>query len=333
MNKNGKIATVLIHIIFWCIFLSIPTVFNPRRFGQGAHKYIYDILELPRMANAILLIALFYFNTSVAIPRFYFKHRHIYLGTSIVLSVGIFYFVNYFTAPPEVRHLPTYTPIGNSFNLFMFLIVYAVSFTQCLYQQYHRIKEDRLNTRISFLTAQINPHFLFNTLNSIHSLSLVKSELVSDSIIRLSGIMRYSIGEGGRSKVEVGKEIGYIKDYMELQKLRLTEEVAVSLIVEDQFPHLEIAPFLLIPFVENAFKHGVNGEDDSEILIYIQTNQQSVDLLVQNTIVPTRSRPHGMGLGIETTKQRLMLLYPQRHKLTVGQSDNKFTVKLLLDLE
>lgn len=321
------------HLILWAVFLSIPTFFNSLRFGQGPSKYLWDLLEPPRFFNALYLVVLFYLNTRIIIPQLYFRHKYLLLAAYVLLTCVAFYIINYLVAPPEVVILPTFTPLGNSFNLFMFIIVYSFSFIYCLYRQYLKVNEDRLNTRISFLTAQVNPHFLFNTLNSIHSLSLIKSDKTSDAIVRLSGIMRYAFNEGSQITVELGKEIAYITSYVTLQKLRLTEETTVNLKVSNLDSNLWIVPFLLIPFVENAFKYGTNGEDESQIDIDIDINGRAIDMQVVNDIVPTRDREHSTGIGINTTRQRLQLLYPDRHMLTIKSEQNKFIVQLHLDLK
>lgn len=331
-NTKRNALTISVHAIFWLVFLSIPTFFNSRRFGTGLSKFVLDLLEPPRFANGLFFISVFYINTQFIIPRFYFKHKYIQLVLCLIATFCSFYLLNDLLTPAEVRVLPSFTPLGNSFNLFMFIITYAFSFIICLYQQYLRVKEDRLNTKISFLTAQINPHFLFNSLNSIHALSLVKSDKVSDAIVKLSGIMRYSISEGNQTKVELSKETNYISNYIELQKLRLTDEVIVLVKLNIERPGLWIAPFLLIPFIENAFKHGVCSDVESEIEIKIDVHEYSMDLFVCNDIVPTRNREQGTGLGIKTTEQRLKLLYANRHLLNIENNGKKFIVKLHLEL-
>lgn len=317
------------------MFLSIPAFFNPRRMGEGPTKFLWDLLEPARFSNSIFQVVLFYTNIYLIIPLLYFRHKYIAFIASILASLCVFAIINY-PAPPPLHGnggpMPS-MPLGNSFNIFMLIIVYVCSFLICLYQQYHTIKEDRLNTRLSFLTAQVNPHFLFNTLNSIHSLSLVKSDKTSDAIVKLSGIMRYAFNEGSQVTVELSKEIGYITSYVELQKLRLTDEVTVSMRISNNSPGLWIVPFLLIPFVENAFKHGVNGEDDAEIDIRIDVYDKSIELYVANDIVHTRNRENSTGVGISTTRQRLQLLYPNRHSLAISTNQNKFVVQLHLDLK
>ena len=336
-DKNLPLV-ITAHIVCWICFLSIPAFFNPRLFGKGPLSLIQDIFEPPRLINAAYLVILFYANTYFTIPHLYFRHKYVPWLLTIMASILVFALINNSMAPPPQRSFggpggpPHFPSMVSSFHLFMLIIVYAFSFITCLYRQYHKIKEDGLNTRISFLTAQVNPHFLFNTLNSIHSLALQKSDKTSDAIVMLSGIMRYSFNEGSWEKAELSKELNYITGYLALQQLRITDEVTVKITINNQQTGQTIVPFLLIPFVENAFKYGTNGEDPSEIEIVISADNNKLHLLVVNDIVPTRDRGHSTGIGIKTTRQRLHMLYPDHHKLEITTSDNKFTVQLHLDL-
>lgn len=328
-KKRNAVLLYIAHIMFWAIFLSIPAIFNPRLSGLGISRFVVDMAAPPRYINALLLIIVFYFNSYVAIPRFYFTHRYLVLTSIVLASFVLFFLINYMMVPPEFLHSPNFPVLGNSFNLFMFIMTYAFSFIICLYQQYHKIKEEELITKISFLTAQINPHFLFNTLNSIYSLSLAKSDKTPDAIVKLSGMMRYSVSEGSRAHVALTKEIEYIKSYVALQQLRLTEEVTVDFTVSGDPDNIYIPPFLLISFIENAFKHGVNGEEPSTIAISIQVGADSLRMDVRNPKVYIRpDREAGMGLGIATTRQRLELLYPGKHLLAIKNEERAFDVSL-----
>ena len=328
-DSGKKIALILIHIALWAIFLSLPALFNPARHGQGISRFVLDMEEPPRWVNRLFLIIVFYFNSYIAIPQLYFQRRYLLLTILIMITFGIFYCLNYLLAPPEIKASPMFNPLGNSFNLFMLIIVYTCSFIICLYKQFERIKEDRLSTRMSFLIAQIHPHFLFNTLNNIYSLSIAKSDKVPDAIVKLSGMMRYSVSEGNKSLVSFASEAAYIRNYVDLQKLRLTDEVIISLDISGENNDVKIPPFLMIPFVENAFKHGTNGENSSVITIIASATRDELTMDISNTIVPIRlDREAGIGLGIETTRQRLKLLYPGKYTLATNNDSGSFTVSL-----
>ncbi len=342
--KQKRVLTIFIHVVCWLVFLSLPSIFNPRRSELTISGLFYDLMEAPRWSNALLLIAVFYFNYYYAIPRLYVKGKYTLLVFALVGSFFVFCLLNYLVIPlpeyvptmssdgtvpppPHTKHIFSF--LGNSFNLFMFIIVDASSFALCLYDQLQNTKKQMLNTQISFLKAQINPHFLFNTLNSIYSLTLTKSDRAPDVVVKLSGMMRYAVSEANMSYVLLSKEISYISNYIELQRLRLTDKVKIRYEITGQDDGKRIAPFLLIPFVENAFKYGVNSNDDSDILIQIYIHENDLHLYVYNFKVYIRPDiDKGTSLGIKTTRQRLKLLYPGRHIITVRDGEKDFAVSL-----
>lgn len=321
-----------VHIISWLLFLSIPTIFNPNRHGFSIFTFIDDLLELQRWTNGLLLIILYYFSYYIAIPRFYIGRKYFFLFLSFICSFGIFFLLNYSMMPKEHTPIHKFSPPGNSFNLFMFIIVYVFSFAICIYEQWQSTKEQMLNTEISFLKAQINPHFLFNTLNSIYALALVKSDKAPDAVVRLSQMMRYAVSEAHLSHAPLSKEISYISNYIELQKLRITEKILITYELSGDPDDKQIAPFLLIPFIENAFKYGVNAEENSDIWIKIEINETNLLMQVENNkVFVIKDKDYGASLGIKNTKERLQLLYPGRHSLKI--KDGKYDFRVLLQIQ
>ena len=342
-GKKKVALLVLLHVVCWAVFLSLPAVFNPRRHSISIGGFIDDILEPPRWRNGVLLIAVFYFNYYVTFPWLYLRQRYVLLFISFITCFAAFFLLNYSMMPhgldgppmppipPDMPHHPHggFNALGISFNLFMFIIVYAASYALSMYELWQKTKEEKLHAEISFLKAQVNPHFLFNTLNSIYSLTLTKSDKAPDAVIKLSGMMRYFVSEANQSYVSMSKELAYINDYIEMQKLRLTDKIKLRYEVSGDEDDKRIAPFLLIPFIENAFKYGVNSDENSDILIKIQIHDKDLHLYVYNVKVYIRpDMDKGTGLGINSTRQRLNLLYPGRHKLTVTNGEKDFAVSL-----
>jgi len=336
-KEEKKILIVIIHIVSWLIFLSLPAAFNSRRHGISIWRFVDDFLEPPRWTNALLLVTLFYTNYYFLIPRLYIGRKYVLFLCSVVWWFGIFFLVNYMMMPEDIRNSSTtgggFEALGNSFNLFMFLVVYALSFSLCLNEQWQKTKEQMLNTEISFLKAQINPHFLFNALNSIYSLALTKSDSAPDAVIKLSGMMRYTISETNQHYVSLSREIEYINNYIDLQRLRVTDSIKINYMVKGNSDGKHIAPFLLIPFVENAFKHGVNSEQDSDISISIEIGEENILLNVGNKKVTINyNKETGTGIGIDTTRKRLSLLYPGKHRLNILDNNTSFNVSLQINL-
>jgi len=334
--QKRKLLIISGHIISWLIFLLLPTIFNPHKYGFTILGFIDDLLQTPRWVNGLLLIFVFYFNYLVAIPVLYLRHKYFSFFMTIVGCFGVFFLLNYSIMPKEIRMLQTGSIhfLGPSFNIFMFIIVYVFSFTMCTYEEWQTTKHQMLNTEISFLKAQINPHFLFNTLNSIYALTLVRSEHAPDAVVKLSGMMRYSVSEANQSQVSLASEISYISNYIELQKLRITDKIVITFEISGDVENKLIAPFLLIPFVENAFKYGVNSEENSDIWIKIEINELDLQMQIENNKVFVRKgKDYGASIGIKNTKQRLQLLYPGAHLLKIRDGKYDFTVSLYIKLK
>lgn len=173
---------------------------------------------------------------------------------------------------------------------------------------------------------------MFNTLNSIYSLALTKSDKTANAVVKLSSLMRYSISESDKQKVLLAKEIDYINNYIELQKLRITSNVKIDYNITGSAGLKEISPFLLIPFIENAFKYGVNSEENSDIKIAIDITEDMLHLhVVNNKVYVQNGEERNTGLGMRNTQQRLNLLYPGRHMLVVKNEDDHFDVTLQIN--
>jgi len=202
-----------------------------------------------------------------------------------------------------------------------------------IHNRWKQSEKEKLKAELSYFKAQINPHFLFNTLNSIYSLAIQKEENTADAIVKLSGLMRYVISDASHDFVTLDKEISYINDYIELQKLRYGQTVEIDYTPCNPRPGMMIAPLLLIPFIENAFKYGINPESLSRIEITMQLKQSELHLHVYNQKAFSRDDSEAVGgLGMKNTRQRLSLLYPDKQKLFIENTKTDFTVDLYIDL-
>lgn len=232
---------------------------------------------------------------------------------------------------------PPMPPISDhiSHTLFLFLAGLFVSMYIKVNSQLKQTQQEKINAELSYLKAQINPHFLFNTLNSIYALAIKEdAEQTAKSMLTLSGMMRYVVTEASSDFVPLEKEIKYIDDYIALQRLRLDKGVKLHYSVTGQANGNKIVPIMLIPFIENAFKYGVNPDEDSNILIFIELNENSIHLIVENNKVTTAKsiEAANSGYGIENTKSRLQLLYPNKHTLLISEDDKQYTVHLSIFL-
>jgi len=194
------------------------------------------------------------------------------------------------------------------------------------------LENANLNAEVNFLKSQINPHFLFNTLNSIYSQAHSRSDKTEVSILKLSELLRYVLYDSGESKVELAKDIQYINNYIDLQKIRLSSKVKINYSVNGTMHGCKIAPMLLIAFIENAFKHGISYSQASYINIEIKIIDETLTLLVSNPVVQRNSFVNG-GLGLKNVTRRLELLYPGKYQLIIQQENNQHLVNLNLDLK
>ena len=188
-----------------------------------------------------------------------------------------------------------------------------------------------LNAEVNFLKSQINPHFLFNTLNSIYSQAHNKSEHTEYSILKLSELLRYVLYETGEERVPLERDIQYINNYIDLQRIRLSSKITLRYTINGNLSGNTIAPLMLITFIENAFKHGISYTQPSVIDIDITVFEKTLTLKVSNPVVKNDIFTQG-GLGLKNVTRRLELLYPGKHNLTISQTDNQYLVNLKIDL-
>jgi sensor histidine kinase YesM len=239
---------------------------------------------------------------------------------------------NFRPGPPGGRHF-------DSISLFLFLMIVGISTAIRIIRQWQltekralQAEADKTSTELSFLKAQINPHFLFNTLNNIYTLAMMNDEHTAESILKLSNIMRYVTDEVTADFVLLENDINCIKDYIELQRLRLGDSTTVNFSVNGIAEGKTISPLLLMSFVENAFKHGVSKNTPSVIDIAINILPQSVRLFCKNQAFANRNEMPRTGVGLENTRHRLNHLYPGRHTLTILEQNGFYIVDLLIQI-
>ncbi len=236
---------------------------------------------------------------------------------------------------PPGDHPPTRF---DAVSIFLFIMILALSIAvkisallQKTEQRVVRAEADKTNAELSFLKAQINPHFLFNTLNNIYSLAITKSEHTADGIMKLSNIMRYVTDDITEDYVSLQSEIDCVSDYIDLQRLRLGKNDQIDFVVSGDQELLKIAPLILMPFVENVFKYGISKHEESPIVIKLFSGQQSIRFFCSNKIYPVNKKMDRTGIGLSNTRQRLQHLYPGKHVLNIVTENDYYTVSLTLN--
>jgi len=243
---------------------------------------------------------------------------------------------NDFNRPPQPPRFHDDFPFfaEASHVIFLFFVVFFFSLALKTNSRLQKVQQEKTDTELVYLRSQINPHFLFNTLNLIYSLTIKKTDEASEAVVKLANMMRYVLYDSDKHYVLLQQEISYIKNYIELQQTRFENAVEVSFDISGEIKAgQKIAPLIFIPFVENAFKHGVNAEKNSIIKIHIDVKDESVSLAVYNRKVNTTviNKDEG-GVGLTNTKNRLHLLYLGKHELKIENNDKDFSVYLKLYL-
>ncbi len=193
-----------------------------------------------------------------------------------------------------------------------------------------QVENENLQAELQQLKAQIHPHFLFNTLNSIYSLAIRKDDRTADTIVKLSEFMRYMIRDAHLDRVSLQKELDYLRNYIDLQQARLRDSVTIDVLIEGDVRGKQIAPLLLFTFIENAFKYGVNPDVDSIIRVSVTIEDAALRLHVFNLKVLTSALDNSTGIGLKNARERLNLLYPNRHTLRIDDTPAHFTVDLTI---
>jgi hypothetical protein len=354
LKKNRKIIIVIAHVTAWIGFFLLPFIFSPHPKGIDFDNHL---LITHLVCNNVYLIAFFYFNTYFLIPKLLNnKYWFWYVLMCIIFLVGFVYvpraigdWINGTNDVFPQAALPgakKTRPNQNRFILFsnrtaLFFFVYLVSTSFTLAQNWlsaerrsEEIEHEKINTELSFLKSQINPHFFFNTLNNIYALAVTDSNQTAAAILKLSSIMRYVISDTGGNSVELKNEIEFIKNYIDLQLFRLTDKVDVDFTYTGDIDDKIIVPMLFMPFVENAFKYGVSAKEKTTIGISLKVVKNTLSFKIINSIFNHKDAlTEATGIGVQNVKRRLQLIYPNNHTLQVFEHNNQFHVELNINLK
>jgi len=297
---------------------------------------------------SVYLIA-FYLNYSIFVPKILLKKQFLYyLLTAVLFSVFFIFLIDFVIPKPTGRpalknaaqHFQHGYSIYRSFpTLILLLLFFTLSTSIKLGIEWYKsekekvlIESQKASSELSFLKAQLNPHFLFNTLNSIYALANKKSENTTLSIVTLSELMRYTIYEASENKVSLKKEVEHIKNYISLQLLRLKDSSGVKLNIHGNLNY-KIEPLLLISFIENAFKYGTDFKGKTNIIIKITVKDEELHLYVYNTSTQHKTKSQNSGIGLVNIKNRLNILYPNSHELNILNEKNSYIVNLIIKLK
>lgn len=327
------------HLAWWLLFgltMAIPQILLGRQ----------DIVEtiLQTLVSLIFYGMIYYINAEYLIPKYLARDYFWgFLGLLITISVvltPIKIMVLSLLFPENLLYYRemqvAYQVVSLLFAVVSTVIKITSDWTQQTKQQ-QEAENQIMQSELNFLKSQINPHFLFNTLNSLYALTLKKSDDAPEIVLKLSEMMRYMLYECNEKSVRLEKEITYLQNYLELEKLRLGKKMDIRIDTEGGVGVLDIAPLMLIPFVENAFKHGAtNTISKGFVFIHILIADGELNFYIENSkpeTPPARDplRKSG-GIGLANVRRRLELLYAQQHKLEITEKPDTYAVNLWLKL-
>ena len=329
-----------LHLLFW-VLLTIFLLVLDRSESEIFIKITRSLISTGFFATIV------YINWMLLIPKFLKKRNWVlYLISLILLAIlvtppQVFALFLLYDDYPSIQHF-FYQKQGVLFFQSIFIAVSSAAFkiTQDWLSHERHSKElqsQNLSSELNFLKSQINPHFLFNTLNNLYALSLKKSDQAPRTVLMLSEMMRYMLYECNVERVSLQKEINYIKNYLELEKIRLDNNFDIDFQIEGDAKELKIAPLMFIPFIENSFKHGMNRLlSDGFVHIELKINEGNVSMKIANKKgssinTGTKEKQSG-GIGLLNIKRRLKLIYPGRHQLSFSETGDEYTVQLNIQL-
>ena len=357
LNTRKRKLSILVHLLGWIMLCVVLLILSPLSWRMGE-------IELPvqfwwkQVYLVTLLIFVFYANAWGLVPKFLLNGKnYLYLLVILlgaVLFYGLIFYFDQFSLYAEKMHA-LFNPgkpfiaknrwiPGDVFQLLLYVISIGLSTSVALVQKWQNdeafrgeLERQRIDTELSYLKAQINPHFFFNTLNNIYSLTNLDVSKAQEALLKLSRMMRYVLYENQKDETLLSKEVKFIEDYLELMKMRLPKKVKLQLKLEEPKDDLVIAPMLFLPFLEICFKHGISSQQESEISISLEVMGETVFFETTNAIFPLHPEsPEALenGIGLVNTQRRLALLYPDKYRLKLGvdETTGNYGVQLTINL-
>lgn len=345
-----RIQLIALSILLWVGYLLIHYYFLSFPFDTGA-----SIVLAIRVV--VIHAILFYVNYYILLPRFLERNKYISYFLSLVMLIVFTYILfslsnelsfihesletgkhrRFHGAPRLERAFRSRIFINNIISSLAVLFISSTYWTirrnQQRKQREINLMNENLQTEMKFLKSQINPHFLLNAMNNLYYLATTQREKTPDMIMKLSEMMKYVLYETNAKQVLLSREVNYINDYIEFQRIKFEKQPDISADFSGVDGNKNISPMILIPFIENAFKHGNLDDDTGFVEIKLSTSAQTLHLLVRNTVSKGGTKDKTGGIGLENVKRRLEFLYAGQYKLAIKEEEHVFSVDLKLELK
>ena len=333
----------IIHTVAWCILFGMPFFFTGRQTESVTVESYTRFVVMP-----LSFMVVFYVNYFGLVKRYLSRQRTAEFFLSnlllIVLTMVVVHLLMQYLPDDPTRHRPPRQPdfqhaVGFfAGNAFLYALVaglsVAIRMTGNWYQMEtmrRELEKSRAEAELKNLKSQLNPHFLFNTLNNIYSLIAFSPEEAQGAVHDLSRLLRYVLYDSSQPRVPLEKELDFIRNYVELMRIRLPRHAVLETDIRQPEHPFEIAPLLFISLIENAFKHGVSNNQPSFIRIYVGEEGGHVVCRIENSFFPKDGNDHsGSGIGLTNLRKRLALLYPERHHFVAERRGDTFFAELVI---
>ena len=342
---SNKWMIVLMHIAAWVLLFSLPYLLRSQNnINQPAHPEPQNptVSFVIFRTSDLMLAGFFYLNALLLIPGLLYKKKYTFYTFSIIGSFTLYVMI-YWGIKISFRQIDQSFDFRKHlfFCTFIFLFILACSLAfktirdKIIADSLAQEKQNEfLKTELSLLRSQVSPHFMFNVLNNMVALARKQSDLLEPSLIKLSSLMRYMLYEADEEKVSLEKETEYLQSYIDLQQQRFSKKIIINANMHPADKLYDIEPMLLIPFVENAFKHGTGMIEQAQIDIDLTAENNQLKFTVTNKYNPSsvEIKDKGSGIGLANVQRRLNLLYPHHHTLSINRNEGRFIVLLQINL-
>lgn len=355
MALGNKKMNVMINAGIWLLLGVFIILVQPMTWGVK----VPAVFIIKQTIHFLMLISIYYFNAHYVVPRTLLKNRVGLFVVWLISILALILMLNDFIesylhvfeamvkalgkvhegAPHKPRNIDWFIAMST-------LLTLGISTTVASFTRWQRdallrqeLEKEKVKSELSFLKAQINPHFFFNTLNNIYSLSFIDVPGSQDALLKLSRMMRYLLYETQNDTTLLSKEVSFVRDYIQLMKLRMQESTQIIFHEPENYTDVAIAPMILLPYIENAFKHGISATGDNWISIDILFDNNTLHLMVRNKIYRNNNSEKNFqessGIGLQNTSRRLALLYPGKFNLDIKEEepDSIYSVQLKLELK
>ncbi len=341
MKKNISIKEIGIHVLLWSVYVLLEYLANiiHLRPGKSLTFMWTTLLSLP-----VLMIPT-YFIAWFAVPRFLQKKKILQFILCLAVAVIFIFFarikwmelVNYINEGQYFK-MPALKMLKNIIRDYsmvaLAVCIYIIGDWRKKRQANEQLVKAKAEAELQLLKGQLQPHFLFNTLNNIYSLALQKSDLTADSILKLTELLDYLVYWANKEKVALSKEVDLLKSYLDLEKLRYGDKLKLNAEFSEISQKIKVSPLILLPFVENCFKHGGAGEKGIFwINLKLNVYEDNFIFNIENCKKKKKTNSKNGGVGLKNIQQRLTLIYPNKHQLEINDNEDFFSVRLKVNFQ